>query len=354
MSTVHAPDRVPYTRYDRPLTFYVLATLLPWALWLPGAWFSHQGQGWPAALFALAGLLAPLAVAWWITRHDPDLQRDMVRRVWDFRRVRPVWTALAVGLMPGAVVVATALSLLFGYSPEQFLWRGGATFAVGALSGWTVLILAPVIEELAWHSYGTDSLRSRFSLFTSSLIFAVVWALWHAPLALFAGSSQEQTVAQGWIHALNFPLSMLPFVLLMNWVYYRGDRNITLTILFHLGANLSTQVMATHPDTEVMATGVLLVITAVVLWRERALFFTPPDRQAGRQAGRSSSSRPAGPSSSTQIAPSGASASARMRAPISHSSTTVAGSPSSTRTIFSPDRPPRRAESAQPSKSSPE
>lgn len=145
MSPVHAPDRVPYTRYDRPLYFYVLATLLPWALWLPGAWFSHQGQGWPAALFALAGLLAPLAVAWWITRHDPDLQRDMVRRVWDFRRVRPVWTALAVGLMPGAVAVATALSLLFGYSPEQFLWRGGATFAVGALSGWAVLVLAPVI-----------------------------------------------------------------------------------------------------------------------------------------------------------------------------------------------------------------
>lgn len=142
-----------------------------------------------------------------------------------------------------------------------------------------MLILAPVVEELAWHSYGTDSLRSRFSLFTTSMIFAAVWALWHAPLALFAGSSQEQTVEQGWIHALNFPLSMLPFVLLMNWIYYRGDRNITLTILVHLGANLSTQVMSTHPDTEVMSTGVLLVLTTVILWRERALFFTAPARE---------------------------------------------------------------------------
>lgn len=350
MSTVHAPDRVPYDRYDRPLTFHLLATLVPWALWVPGAWFSHQDQAGPATLLALAGLFAPLGVVWWLTRHDRALQRDMWRRVWDFRRVHPVWTALAVGLMPGAVLVATGLSLFFGYSPEQFLWRGGATFGIGLVSGWTVLILAPVVEELAWHSYGTDTLRSRFSLFTTSLIFAVVWALWHAPLALFAGSSQEQTVAEGWIHALNFPVSMLPFVLLMNWIYVRGDRNITLTILFHLGANLSTQVLGTHPDTEVIATGVLLVITAVVLWHERELFFTPPTRQAGR----SSSSLPAGPSSSTQIAPSGASASARMRAPISHSSTTVAGSPSSTRTIFSPDNPPRRAEFDQPSKSSPE
>ena len=188
MSPVHAPDRVPYTRCDRPLTFYVLATLLPWALWLPGAWFSHQGKGWPAALFALAGLLAPLAVAWWITRHDPDLQRDMVRRVWDFRRVRPVWTALAVGLMPGAVVIATALSLLFGYSPEQFLWRAGDVRRrplrvdgthPGADRGARV---AP---------YGTDSAQPLLVVHII-LIFAVVWALWHAPLALFAGSSQSR------------------------------------------------------------------------------------------------------------------------------------------------------------------
>lgn len=271
----------PYHRYDRPLTFYVLATLIPWALWLSGAWFSHHDRAWPATVLALAGLVAPLGVVWWLTRRDRELQRDMLRRVWDVRRVHPVWILLAVGLMPGAVLIATGISLFFGYSAEQFLWRGGATFGIGLLSGWTVLFLAPVVEELAWHSYGTDSLRSRFSLFTSSIIFAVVWALWHAPLALFAGSSQEQTVAQGWIHALNFPLSMFPFVLLMNWIYYRGDRNITLTILIHLGANLSTQVLATHPDTEVISTFVLLTATAVVLWRERAFFFTPPPPVAG-------------------------------------------------------------------------
>lgn len=71
---------------------------------------------------------------------------------------------------------------------------------------------------------------------------------------------------------------MIPFVLLMNWIYYRSGRNITVTVLFHLAANLITQILATHPDTEVMATGVLLVVTAVVLRRERALFFAPPVR----------------------------------------------------------------------------
>ncbi|MCB1679094.1 MAG: CPBP family intramembrane metalloprotease [Halioglobus sp.] len=46
-----------------------------------------------------------------------------------------------------------------------------------------MLILAPVVEELGWHSYGTDCLRSRMSLFMTSLLFSVFLAIWHIPLA---------------------------------------------------------------------------------------------------------------------------------------------------------------------------
>ncbi|MGB7447995.1 MAG: hypothetical protein WA892_02590 [Ornithinimicrobium sp.] len=69
---------------------------------------------------------------------------------------------------------------------------------------------------------------------------------------------------------------MIPFVLLMNWIYYHSGRNITLTVMFHLSANVISQVLATHPDTEVIATGVLLLVTATVVWRDRHLFFAPP------------------------------------------------------------------------------
>lgn len=262
-------------RYAHPWRFFFLATAIPWALWIPAAYASHDGTGWGGlvATLGILGLCAPLAVAFWMTRQDPLMRSDMLRRLWDFRGVRPAWVLAAVGMMPAAIVVATLISLAFGHSADQFALRGGVTFSAGILPGWIVLVLAPIVEELAWHSYGTDALRTRFSIVGASLVFIPIWAIWHLPLAFVAGSSQSETAAEGWIYALNFPLSMIPFVLLMNWIYYRANRNITLAVLFHLAANLITQVLATDPDTEVIATGVLLIVTAGVVWRDRAFLF---------------------------------------------------------------------------------
>lgn len=267
-------------RYRHAGRFFLLATAIPWALWLPAAWLSRQpDSGLLVGVLGIAGLLAPVAVVAWLVRGDPALVRDIVRRL-GVRGVRPLWLLVAGGLMPAAVVVATLISLPWGYSTDQLLLRGAFTFTAGVVPGWVVIVLAPVAEELAWHSYGTDSLRRRFSVFTTSVIFGVIWAVWHLPLALIEGSSQSQTAQEGVLHALNFPLSVFPFVLLMNWVYYRSGRNITVTILFHLSANLVTQVLATHPDTEIIATAVLLVVTVIVVTAERQLFFAPA---AGRR-----------------------------------------------------------------------
>lgn len=270
---------VTHMSYDRPVTFFALATLIPWACWFVAAWAARNDQEMLGSVLGLVGLAAPLGVVAWMTRRAPELRVDIARRL----RIGPGqwrWVLLAAAAMPVAILISTAISLGFGYSPEQFLLRGGATFTAGLLPGWVVLVLAPILEEIAWHAYGTDALRTRFSVFWTSMIFIVFWALWHAPLTLIPGSSQQETAAQGWVHALNFPASMIAFVLLINWMYYRSGRNIPVTIVFHLGANLITQVLATHPDTEVMSTGLLLVVTALVLVHDRALFFTPPSKDA--------------------------------------------------------------------------
>lgn len=288
MTIVRPSDASVARRYRKPWLFLAMATAASWSCWIPAALVSEAGPAWAplVSVLGIAGLVAPLGVVVWITRHDPAVRRDMLRRLVDLRGVRGIWLVLACVLVPASVVLATLISLPFGYPVEQLWLRGAVTFTAGALPGWIVLVVAPVVEEAAWHSYGADALRTRMSILTGSIVFALIWAAWHVPLAFISGSSQEQTAEQGILHALNFPISAIPFVLLMHWIYFRSGRSIVVTILFHLAANLATQVLATHPDTEVMATGVLIVAAIVVVWCERELFLAPPLAAAERRPAR--------------------------------------------------------------------
>ena len=228
------------------------------------------------AVLGLGGLVAPLGVAWALVRQEPVLRADVLHRLVNVREV-PAWAwAVAVFLLPGALLLGTALSLPLGYSPDQFLLRGGVSFTAGLIPAWLTLTLAPVVEELAWHSYGTDALASRWTVWRTSLVFGLIWFFWHVPLGTIQGYYQAEVVETGLLASINFGVSVFPFIILMNWVYYRSGRNIPLTIVFHLVANVGNELFLTHPDTKVIQTGILLLVCVVVVWRERGLFFTKP------------------------------------------------------------------------------
>lgn len=269
MSVVH---------YRHPWRFYALATAVPWCLWLIAAWLSRRAGETNLLLetiFGLAGLCAPTIIAWRMMRADPVLRADAAARLTRVPTGCGRYLILAVVLMPASILLAQALSLGFGYSAAQFRFSGGTSFSGGILPGWFFLLAAPIIEELAWHSYGTDALWSRMRLFTASMLFAFYWAVWHMPLALIEGYYHATVVEAGALHSLNFIVSLFPFVLLMNWLYVRTGRNILVAALFHLTAGVANEMFQTHPDSKVIQTGLLLLLCGPVLWRERKLFFSP-------------------------------------------------------------------------------
>lgn len=174
--------------------------------------------------------------------------------------------------MLGSILLAQALSLLFGYSADQFSFADGASFTAGIFPAWVLLFLAPLLEELAWHSYGTDCLRRRMNLLNTSLLFALFWALWHLPLGFIKGYYHNEVAASGLLYSLNFAFSIIPFVILMNWLYYRTNRNILVPIVFHITANLFNELFATNPDSKVIQTGILTVLVILLVFRDRAFF----------------------------------------------------------------------------------
>lgn len=269
-------------RYRHPWLFFFVATAIPWAMWFIAGHLSHLPNRTTdlnvvILLLELAGLLAPIATAA-VLIVRAGLVPDVMHRLTNWRDIRPGFALFALLGTVAALMLATAISLLLGYSPEQFGLRGGFTFTAGLLPAWVPLALAAILEELAWHSYGTDALVSRWSVFRASIVFAVIWAVWHLPLASIQGYYQAEVVENGWLSTANFLGSIFPFIILMNWVYYRSGRSIIVATVFHLAANFGNEIFFTHPDTKAIQTALLLVLSGIVLWRERALFFTHPAR----------------------------------------------------------------------------
>lgn len=106
------------------------------------------------------------------------------------------------------------------------------------------------------------------------MIFALFWALWHIPLAFIKGYYHANVAESGVLYSVNFMVSILPFVMIMNWLYYKSGRNIGVTVIFHITAGFFNELFSTHPMSKVIQTGLLLLLTGWLLYRERELFFT--------------------------------------------------------------------------------
>ena len=264
--------------YKHPLLFYFLATLIPWVFWFSAGYVSHltpekSFYNELVSLLGFIGLLSPVVIAYWLMARDTYLKNDFLNRLFSVRSIKPVYLFLTLFLMLASILLAQAVSLLFGYGADQFVITGHFTFSSGVFPVWALLIIAPILEELAWHSYGTDCLRNRFNLFKTSLIFGLFWGVWHIPLSFINNYYHSNILETGWIHGVNFLASIFPFVLIMNWLYYKSGRNIMVTVVFHITAGFFNEIFATHPDSKIIQTGLLILLSIYIVMNDREFFF---------------------------------------------------------------------------------
>lgn len=261
--------------YRHPYLFYFASIIIPWVLWLLVAYVSHKFPNEYIELTSiggLLGLLTPLLVALALILPNEPLRNDFLSRIFNLRTVNPKYITVAFLLMPFSILTAQLISLFFGYSTEQFQFRSGYSFTSGVFPVWFILILAPLVEELAWHSYGTDCLRNKFSLLKISLLFAFFWGIWHLPLSFIKDYYHSNLIDSGIIYSINFFVSLFPFVIIMNWLYYKTNRNILITIIFHISAGFFNELFATDPMSKVIQTGVLTLLSIYLIINNKTFF----------------------------------------------------------------------------------
>jgi membrane protease YdiL (CAAX protease family) len=165
---------------------------------------------------------------------------------------------------------AIGISLLFGKSPGQFTVVFGTSFAT--LPALTGLFVAPALEEAGWRGYGVDSLRSRSTLFGTSLSFGMLWAFWHIPLLVINGS-YHNTLLSSWVYTGNFFVSVFAMAFILNWLYERNNRSVIACFLFHLSANVSMSFIPAEQFSRCIVTVLLLLFAAATIAGDRHLYF---------------------------------------------------------------------------------
>ncbi|HEX2580030.1 MAG TPA: CPBP family intramembrane glutamic endopeptidase [Rhabdochlamydiaceae bacterium] len=252
----------------KPFQFFFVTLLLTWVLEFGAAYLSHQKgcEKWQMLLM-IAGLIIPCVVATAMIygSHNSLLIKSFWERLllWKVS----LRSLLVIGAIPATFFLATAISLLFGKSVSQFALAS----EFNVMKGWQVLslaiplLLAPALEEIGWRGYGVDSLKASFSFFSTSMLFALLWALWHVPLFFIKGYYQHELWQTSFVYAANFFISMVPVAIITNWIYFENGRSILLIILVHALLNGCAILFKLEQFTKCIVTILLFLLSGILL-----------------------------------------------------------------------------------------
>jgi len=257
----------------KPAQFFLIAYGITWTFLFAAAYFSYHGgaEGLLGLLMFLA-LCGPFgaALVMFHKTGSPELWADYRDRLFNTRRIDPRTLPVILFLIPAVMIAAIGISLLFGKSPGQFTILLGSSFMT--LPGLIGLFAAPAFEEAGWRGYGVDSLRSRSTLFVTSLSFGILWMVWHTPLVFISGL-YHNTLLSSWLYTANFFVSVLVLAFIINWLFYRNNRSVIACFLFHLSTNIAMSFIMAEQFTKCIITVLLFIVAVVIVVADRKLFF---------------------------------------------------------------------------------
>ena len=244
-------------------SFRVLPVLLL-PLFVPGLLTSRSAPSGVAAISLLPALATVLVGAIVILFLSP-LNRRLLNPGTGEPQARPaaLWLFASVAFLPVLFLVAWFLGNL----------QSGGWAVAGAQNGaaglaWLVLVSfmhnlllgGPLGEELGWRGFLLPQLLQRHDPLTASLLLAVAWALWHAPIDLYAGFLVEGPAA-----VLARFIWTIPVTILITWIYLRCKRVLLAALFLHVSIGMLSDFGFSAFPSSMMIYFLLLTIAAVAV-----------------------------------------------------------------------------------------
>ncbi|WP_319509106.1 MmRce1 family CPBP family CAAX prenyl protease [uncultured Methanolobus sp.] len=267
---------IPGYKY-KPGIYYLSIFIVTYALWFAGAYFSFQDEGSGIyMLLMLPGLMAPFLISLVMIFGSKNiyLKKDFINRLTNLRLIKPGILPVFLLLMPLSVLVSIFISLLFGGSMSQFQFAEGFSFSSGFIPVILILLLAASFEELGWRGYAFDSLQSQHTYFAASLIFSVLWSLWHFPLIFVNNSYQYEIFHESSWYGVNFFVSIIPMGMIISWICIKNNKSIIAAMVFHFIVNMSQELLDITQTTKCIETVVLIVVAGAIIIYDKEMFFS--------------------------------------------------------------------------------
>lgn len=261
----------------KPLFFFSMTFLVTYSLWFAGAYVSFQDdKSGLYMLLMLPGLMAPflISLVMILTSKNSDLKKEFVNRLINPRLIQLKVLPILFLIMPLSVLVSIFLSLPFGGSISQFQFAEGFSFSTGFVPVLLILILAAGFEELGWRGYAFDSLHSRYNYFMASIIFGILWSLWHFPLMFVNNSYQYEIFHESIWFGVNFFVSIIFMGVIISWICIKNRKSIIAAIVFHFIVNMSQEMLEMTQITKCIQTVVLIVVVVAIIAIDKEMFFS--------------------------------------------------------------------------------
>lgn len=260
------------------ITFFTLAYLISWIIWLPLYAPAFGYRELPVIPFQHAlGGLGPLIAAFLTTRIYGQ-KRETIQLFKKMVQVKPVIYLLLALLSPFVLaLIAALISNVLNGTPVQLsgLFRNSEFPEFNLL----VLFIYNLIffgfgEEVGWRGFALPRFQVRFNAFTASLVITLFWAVWHWPLFLYRPgyTTMELTGIIGWI------LSLLTGSLLLTWFYNSSRASLLICATFH--ATIDIPFTAEIADANLMNyLGILITLWGILT----VLIFKPTNLSRGER-----------------------------------------------------------------------
>jgi len=235
---------------QRPLvSYFVLAYLLSWLLWVPLAIVFNGLTEPPEELLLLffVGVYGVSAAGIIMTRvvEGKGSIRKLLRRYIDWR-VGFQWYVVMFFTMPVLLVAAMAIYALQGNAIGRFEPGAWPLALLGAIPA---VLFGPLGEEAGWRGFALSRLQDKYGAFWSSILLGIVHTFWHAPLFWLPVGTPISGGPVTLVRVASF-LSMVTIgTFVYTWVFNHTRGSMLMAVLLHLSFNTADGTMfAMFPD----------------------------------------------------------------------------------------------------------